>query len=380
MQETTNFTDTVLLKKMTLYAFAIKDSFLNLGQNIRKYDIFEVKGKKYLLPDGRFDVYEWKNNRWINLYKFPYNGYNFFSKKFVFRDEIYSYGGYGYWKTNGDLIKYLWNKNEWEMVSYGNKNPEGNGFAYLSDSTLYVISPLFYIDNYAYYRKKGNSFKINMNTLKTSNSDLVIDFEINTWLETKNFIISPHSKPVYAIDKRKNIVLTNQLHDFDCYRKESAKDVLIYSRNDSLFIYNKNFILVCSYDVEKEMAKFQPLRKKIGILFWLITISGLITISAFVLFYLKKKRIPDIVNNNAFDQPVIDELLKLTGKTITVDELDVILGIENIKHSETQRFKRSQMINAINQETKMKTGRELIHRIQDPEDKRRFLYDVNGLK
>jgi hypothetical protein len=44
--------------------------------------------------------------------------------------------------------------------------------------------------------------------------------------------------------------------------------------------------------------------------------------------------------------------------------------------AESQRFKRSSIINDINLETKAKTGVALIQRKQDSNDKRKFIYHI----
>ena len=102
--------------------------------------------------------------------------------------------------------------------------------------------------------------------------------------------------------------------------------------------------------------------------------------SAIWLVYIKRKRKRAAQNNgnNHSGHQYINDLMLLSGKTITVEELDAILGLEGIINAETQRYKRSSMINSINLEMQSKSGKKLVTRIQDPKDKRHFLYEVNG--
>jgi hypothetical protein len=42
--------------------------------------------------------------------------YNINCKNFIYNNEIYSYGGYGFWKSNGHLRKYNFQDSEWDII------------------------------------------------------------------------------------------------------------------------------------------------------------------------------------------------------------------------------------------------------------------------
>ena len=50
---------------------------------VRRLDILETDSGKYLAPDGTFDLYEWRDSAWVNLYEMHNTAYNFGSKKFT---------------------------------------------------------------------------------------------------------------------------------------------------------------------------------------------------------------------------------------------------------------------------------------------------------
>ncbi|MBK8448708.1 MAG: hypothetical protein IPL42_01255 [Saprospiraceae bacterium] len=77
-----------------------------------------------------------------------------------------------------------------------------------------------------------------------------------------------------------------------------------------------------------------------------------------------------------FTNPIIDKILVHTGKTLTQEELDVVLGIDQINPAETQRSKRSNAFKEINHEYSKLYGLDLITRIENPEDKRKYLYQI----
>lgn len=83
-------------------AFSIQKK-LNSG----RIDIFEKGNKYYLTVDGTFLVFKWEYNRWNNLYTNQYTGYNIYSRKFIYNDKIYSFGGYGFWRFHGQLIWFV---------------------------------------------------------------------------------------------------------------------------------------------------------------------------------------------------------------------------------------------------------------------------------
>lgn len=69
-------------------------------------------------------------------------------------------------------------------------------------------------------------------------------------------------------------------------------------------------------------------------------------------------------------------LMEYSGQTLSQEQLDIAFGIDQINPAETQRSKRSNLIKEINHEYYKIRGVELVSRIQDPTDKRKFLYQI----
>jgi len=42
--------------------------------------------------------------------------YNIGSYNFNYKGELYNYGGYGFWKNNGNLLKFNWKDKEWDII------------------------------------------------------------------------------------------------------------------------------------------------------------------------------------------------------------------------------------------------------------------------
>lgn len=90
-------------------------NFLNEPQHILK-----MGGRIYLLPSGTGRIYEiiiTKDSISLKRKDSTYfTGYNFQSIPFTLNGNIYSYGGYGFWKFNGDLRVFLPSISEWDII------------------------------------------------------------------------------------------------------------------------------------------------------------------------------------------------------------------------------------------------------------------------
>ena len=374
-------TDSVEMKKIISKGWDVHDPLDRNKRTIERMDIIEAKGKKYLLADGRSDVFEWRNENWVNLYNFFHHGYNYGSYKFVFNDEIYSVGGYGFWRQHGELIKFQWDRNEWEIVTYGKGDTEGLGYAYFFNSNLFVIDPIGFIDTKKTEFKKGKSFRLDLNTLKKSDFNINFNSRTGTVIETENYVLRT-SKPTYIIDKRTGTMYFNNLTCFEGVKNLNFKEKMsFYIKNDFVNVYDQDQKLILKFDIESELKGFEPVRQTNSMIYYFLS-AGIVIFIILAGWLVnnkrKRKRAAHDNGNNHSGHQYINDLMLLSGKTITVEELDAILGLDRINNAETQRYKRASMINAINLEMQSKSGKKLVTRIQDPLDKRRFLYEVNG--
>lgn len=338
--------------------------------------LIEIGNRKYLLPDGSFHVYEWQDSTWTNLYLKKNTAYNFNSQKFDYKGDLYSFGGYGYWRLHGDLIRFDWEKNEWEIVPYQNYPEGGNGPVFVRDSFLYVIEPIRFNDGLMQHAQKLPSYAIDLNNGKTKKYDHPELFygtqEVYiSSIETENYLYLGH-QPAYIFDKTTLQFYSSDLNPF------IETQSLTYITGDRVRFYSGDLNLVADYDLAKIIMDFKKMEKdpwSFSNILILTAITGVLSIG--LLVYLRRKRWRKNGNDLVFDQPLIHALLEWQGQSITSDKLDELLNIHDIRSAETLRFKRSQLINQVNMEYRSKAGRKLIYRIQDPEDKRKFIYRIN---
>jgi hypothetical protein len=58
------YSDSVELQNLYHQALLIQDSFYQSGTTTQLLDIFEVENGKYLVIDGRFSLFAWRNGLW----------------------------------------------------------------------------------------------------------------------------------------------------------------------------------------------------------------------------------------------------------------------------------------------------------------------------
>ena len=75
------------------------------------YVFIEQTGFVYKLAsyDSTTCVYK-RMDKTVNL------NYNIDCKNFIYQNKLYSYGGYGFWKTNGNLRKFNDEDREWDII------------------------------------------------------------------------------------------------------------------------------------------------------------------------------------------------------------------------------------------------------------------------
>ncbi len=338
--------------------------------------ILEIGNKIYLLPDGSFRVYEWRDSTWVNLYRKNNTAYNFASQKFAYKGDLYSFGGYGYWRQHGDLIRFDWEKSEWEIVPYEHYPDGGNGPVFVRDSFLYVIEPTRFNDGLMEQAQKLPSYAVDLHSGKTkkyNHPELFYDARgVNISIGTENYLYLGH-QPTYIFDKTTLQFYSSDLNPF------IETQSLTYITGDRVRFYSGDLNLVADYDLAKIILDFKKMKKdpwSFNNILIATAISSVVPIGLLIYFRRNRRRkngLKDLV----FDQPLIHILLEWQGQSITSDKLDELLNIHDIRSAETLRFKRSQLINQVNLEYRSKAGQKLVSRIQDPEDKRKFIYRIN---
>ncbi len=359
-------------------AMAIKAKKAETFLNIKRFDILEIGEVPYLLPDGFFDVYEWRDNSWHNLYRGNFLGYNFGSRKFVADGTLYSFGGYGYWNTHGQLIAFDWEHHEWELVQ-GTKS-FGNALAYLNSSKENL---------YVYTRDNGYTINLRGKLINENNQShavfqpLINDVAMHySSFEIDSFLMVRYKKNSNAlIRKRDHSVFFQPDLTHKTLDQINVESLIVLRGNDIVVIDPKNRYKDTL--TESELASYYGVfegTKSSKIWFYILLVSILFAGTMAFIIYRKYTASKEkyASDSKVSDNNIINALLPYVGQKITVEQLDVLLGIQQVSSIETQRHKRAKLIKGINQTFQSTHGRPMIVRIQDPEDGRRYLYGIGG--
>lgn len=342
------------------------DSFM-----VKRMEILEIDEDKYLLPDGSFDVYHWSDGRWINSYKGKHFGYNHQSSKFIYNGEIYSFGGYGFWRFHGEIIKYMFNRREWEIISESKELEYGPG--YLNNDRLIVANRrpmVFDLDSRQItFRKK------NMAVPEGPMAIISIDF-------TNYFLISYSGLPPYKmviLDKRSPEIFVSDLKPFDGIRNTIATNSLIHVVGDSLSIYHLDGRVV-PYTVQGEITHFYSSdivdEDQSSTQRNFVIALALVMVISLLIVWKRRSSVEESSEQREDLITFISQLEDHSGYMLDVKDLDQILGISDIQIDETRRYKRSTYLNTINEYYNKSHHKDLIVRIKDPKDRRRFIYKI----
>ena len=136
------------------------------------YNFFNIKGKNYLVYAGCGEVYEFRNDSIIRIDNSFQHKNQFNSSTFVYKDEIYFFGGYGLFTFKNILTKFDFKTKEWELIKYNNyKNvpqPRDKAISFIKGDYFYLISG--YTENYKTDQVTGNCeqlfdvWKLNLKT------------------------------------------------------------------------------------------------------------------------------------------------------------------------------------------------------------------------
>jgi hypothetical protein len=96
--------------------FTIAD--LPVGFSNTGYGVVKNDSGLFIFPQGTGRVYRYQTEsmRWKRIDSTYFKGYNFNSLHFGIGNEIYSFGGYGFWQINGMLRQYNSISGEWNII------------------------------------------------------------------------------------------------------------------------------------------------------------------------------------------------------------------------------------------------------------------------
>ena len=296
------------------------------------YNYFNVKGKNYLVSKGCGEVYEFRNDSIIRIDNSFQHKNQFDSCPFVYKDEIYYFGGYGLFTFKNILTKFDFKTKEWELIKYNDyKNipePRQSALSFVKNDYLYIISG--YSEDYETNQTTGTSkilsdiWKLNLKTMKwsfvgniNSQKELLFNFNGRSLYQTENKMIYDNNR-LFEFDFENNNLKFSEPKDkylFSTFEKyNNSKDEIIYAlRNADESKTDLKIIIEKFKDYSSKITNTEKLVTNNSIIYILILFSILIFLVLY--FFLKKtKTVQNCItfkNNNFYHKEKVINNLSL---------------------------------------------------------------------
>lgn len=369
------------------------------------FTIFIDKNQIIANRNGYLNVYKWEKEKWIDLYKGRFGGHNFGRFCFLYKEELYAYGGYGYWHFNSSLIKFNESAGGWDFITSVDQfdrlvEPLFN----IIDDQLYITGGYFSINDKitpnnktAIINLNDNKQYIKSNPIKLDSSYKESDYSalyrgainnlafFGVWSPNKRYLLIHNFKngQYYLRDILFNDWITVPLTYID------GQQFIITDHKNKLKFITEEILMKGAFPVgiEQESQNITTSKK-------LLTITSVISVLILIIvigIYKKKKsnkniQIESLATDVLSEQSEGEHIIKIIGglkiaegTVVTPDQLDQLLEIEDLE-TDSKRARRSQMIKSINKFTAEKMGYELVHRLKDEKDKRYINYQIGKLK
>ena len=379
-------------------------------------ELIQNKGKIYLFllqtgfifqmsePTGDSVVFIKMDNT-INI------NYNIDCNNFIYKDQIYNYGGYGFWTLFGHLRKFNQVDKEWD-IEPTSQEVISAGYDWFSPSEGRIYVPVQKIENAGIKKQEGKqnyyafeSFYLDLQTKDWVKMGKISQEIIQLVNQKTSYISYLHDNGkifilndvAYLFDFKNNKVFKSKRSDVNQFFIRSAHDLTVFFYNGKFYKYepNKQTFKI----LEINLGDFQLLDYPI----WhrdytsLIIVIGIcLAIGIIILLYLAfKRRIKKKIQNDHFrslktkivnhafteiEMSLIRLLLNAfdSNRNLEIAEINHVLGIKD-KNIGLQKKVRSDIINAINDKYLFITQGEvnLIGSIRKEDDKRFFEYFIS---
>ena len=370
--------------------------YVNIQQTGFVYQLFSQKDS--LLEFRRID-------RTINI------NYNIGCYNFLYKDQLYSYGGYGFWKTNGHIRQFNAMDKQWDIIPM-NYEIFSNGNRWYSKKAEKLFVPFQIIMN------TGLKF-IPENQFESQWESYYLDLKQKVWF--KLGMLDPSVKKIFAEDKNPTAFLSvqngflhlinDEIYYFNFIDNKIYKSIKsdynqffirrygfrnVFEDKEQIYFYypsSGQFETLPFKLSNFELLNFPIWRRDTGRDKYIAFVLLFITIIFFITRYFKQKIQHRIVLSQlkhlkaksvsqAFvgtEISLIDILLKasVANEKIEIHQINHVLGIKD-KNVGLQKKVRSDIINGINDKYQIITNgpNPLIVSIRKEDDKRFLEYFI----
>ena len=396
-----------------------KEQVIKLENNFTNYNQSFLRNKKgsFILVDGTGRIYKAMSKSKDTVYyqridSTHFYGYNGQAININYRDTIFSFGGFGYWRKNGQLRYYSEQYHEWDIIPLNEEVPTTNTLYYFDslNSELYYLQIPFSdlasnssTNEYVIYKLNlVNRTNTRLGKIKeefTKYFPITSNYSFAQINSMKGVLVNFEGENQYFIDLVNNTIfkLTSSKLKKTFYGNSKNIHLINFFEKDGWLYYNRSddsnmqldSVKISSDDFVQMNTEFYIPEGRNKMAYGL-GIFGVAVLGS-ILFYQRRKKIltakegslnstSDIDNFKPIELDLIEKIYKksLEGKSYSVEDFNATLGLSK-KSLEIQKKIRTETLNRINHRFKIlfDTEDELIERIRLEEDRRFYKYIIN---
>ena len=343
-------------------------------------------------------------DRTINL------NYNIGALNFFYKDQFYSYGGYGFWKVNGYLRKFNVVDKEWDINPL-NKEIVSGGFEWFSpkEGRLYVPfqkiinaglntpdAKTGIIQTDAHYLDLNKNQWINVGKISTDFLKLVKKEDKNIQVVFDKGLIFMISDQAYFFDFVKNKIYKSKNSNLDQYLLRRQFGANLFCHKDVFYSYNIELqnSSTWKFDLNDFVELDYPIWTIDYTMYYIVFGAVVVLVMAMLSYFLLKRKIKTRLQNAQLKMLKTDSIqqafagVELTliellleenrkGNKVEIHQMNHVLGIKD-KNIGLQKKVRSDVINSINDKYQFITQGNilLISSVRKIDDKRFFEYFI----
>ena len=383
------------ITKKELYGDTVQTIKLNpIPNDHPHYNPIWYQNQLHLLSQRGGLLYRVENDTTIRLDKSFQHRKQFQSNDFVYRDTLFRYGGYGFWRANNFFTYFDHSTNEWEYYpirSFTMPDEAYNGTALLLGDKFYVLGGQTVSKQNGLAEKKSKQiWTFDFQSRQWANGGKM-GLEIGPYKTIKKdslfYLVGHPSKTPgdLVLDLQNNHV---QIFEHTLISANINKNKPAFFKEDTLYYTHEDAL-------QKSLAYRDVFAKKTSqdrlflneiTLFWNITYLGIGGVFLFLLAYgsvlWQRRKLPRLVKggirHNLTFYPLSNEeeqVLTFLRQNLSAstDELIPIFSGKNRSFSQTHKLKAN-AIDDINNLLTSLVGKDIIKKKKDPKDKRHIVY------
>ena len=343
--------------------------------DIRKIEPIIVKGEIFFIDFSGGRVFKVSEKGLVRLDKSFNHRMQSYSSIFIYNNEIYKYGGYGYWGVRKLITKYDFETQEWEKVKIKSKTEPIGRFdplTFVKGDDLYLIAGTgLGVNDQPYTLKDAWKFNFKSSEWQDLGTTNFPEFIFDSFQSSNNFfgslaIYDFKNRNFYSLDTATLLLKT---FEKDHYFQKIIKGFMPFSIDSDTIIsvieYGDQFFLTKS-SADKILSKIRDQKPLIPQSFqlspYLYFIPFLLAIIAIYIFFNRRKNIvmiyPNYIRRGSRSVQIIEKeylLMKYLYENPTNLDTETVLSILGEKHfndSHNSRLK-NETIKSLNDKLKI---------------------------